>query len=370
MKVLMIEPNKSPYEAEIGDTLEDKQKIVGGLIEVVYPYEDKVAIVCNEEAKLEDLPLNRALRDEEGQIYDIIAGTFFICGLGDEDLDSLSPELMEKYDKLFHDPEMFTRFNDTILSEKVSEQYLDTYNRLQNGQTVSDKTKVTVSAQPIISAFITNLGKYNEGELVGKWHNFPTTKEDIEQTFREIGIDGIRYEEFFITDYDSEIDGITKHLGEYSSIDEINYLASKIDDMMGSELEIYEASIESGEYCGSVKDLINLTENLDCYDYMEGVENDYDLGYYWVEESGCYDTKDMGNLKNYIDYEGFGRDIRLEESGTFAIRGYIRNNGDSFNEEYDGMDIPDEYKVFSIPKPKPRQQNNPNPKSKHDRDAR
>jgi len=83
----------------------------------------------------------------------------------------------------------------------------------------------------VISAFITNLGKYNEGELVGKWHNFPTTKEEIAQTFREIGIDGIRYEEFFITDYDCEVEGISDHLGEYSSIDEINYLASKLDGM-------------------------------------------------------------------------------------------------------------------------------------------
>ena len=239
---------------------------------------------------------------------------------------------------------------------------------------MSDEIKVTVSPQPIISAFITNLGKYNEGELVGKWHDFPTTKEAIERTFREIGLDGVRYEEFFITDYDvPDFDGISDHLGEYTSIDEINYLASRIDDMVSSQIVMFEAAIESGEYCGNVQDLINLTseENLlNCYGYYEGVEDDYDLGYYWVEESGCYDTKNMGSLTNYIDYERFGRDIRLEEGGTFTARGYIYPTGDSFDEEYDGMNVPDEYKVFSMPKTERPPQSPPKQKAHSDRDAR
>ena len=66
---------------------------------------------------------------------------------------------------------------------------------------------------PFISAFITNLGKYNEGELVGKWHGFPTTSEEIMQTFNEIGIDGVNYEEFFITDYGCAINGLSSYLG-------------------------------------------------------------------------------------------------------------------------------------------------------------
>jgi len=222
----------------------------------------------------------------------------------------------------------------------------------------------------IISAYITNLGKYNEGELVGKWHDFPTTKEAITQTFREIGIDGIRYEEFFITDYDCEVEGIYDKLGEYSSVDELNYLATKLDDMTCREIEIYEAAVETGDYCGSIQDLINLTDNLDCFDYMEGVTDDYDIGYYWVEESGCYDTKGMGNLTNYIDYERFGRDIRLEECGTFTAQGYVRNNGDTFNEEYSGIDMPDEYKVFAIPKPVRSTHNKSKPKTRDDHDAR
>lgn len=200
-----------------------------------------------------------------------------------------------------------------------------------------------------IKAFITNLGKYNEGELVGKWHSFPTTKKDIQRTFREIGIDGKRYEEFFITDYEVTIGGIYDILPEYASIDGLNYLASLLENMSEGELEQFEAAIELGDYGNSVKDLINLTENLDNYEHLPGVHNDGDLGYYWVEESGVYDLESMGSLARYVDYESFGRDIRLDEGGTFTRNGYIRSTGDSFIEVYDGMNAPDDYKVFSMP---------------------
>ena len=98
-----------------------------------------------------------------------------------------------------------------------------------------------------------------------------------------------------------------------------------------------------------MQDLINLTENLDCYSLYSDIHSDSDLGYYWAEESGAYDTRAMGALSNYIDYEGFGRDIRFEEGGTFTDHGYIVNNQDRFIEQYNGdrEEIPDEYRVFT-----------------------
>ena len=68
MKVLVVEPEKEPYVKEISSGLSSLQKEVGGFIEAVYPFEDPVAIICNEEGKLEGLPLNRALRDEDGHV--------------------------------------------------------------------------------------------------------------------------------------------------------------------------------------------------------------------------------------------------------------------------------------------------------------
>ena len=79
-------------------------------------------------------------------------------------------------------------------------------------------------------AYITNLGKYNEGELVGEWVKFPTTSEDLKKVFERIGIGskddfGNPYEEWFISDYDCYVDGLYEMLGEYESLDELNYLA-------------------------------------------------------------------------------------------------------------------------------------------------
>ena len=119
IKVLIIEPEKAAYEAEIGDSLADMQKVVGGLIQAVYPYEEPVALICNEEGKMEGLPLNRALYDEAGNIYDIVAGTFFICGLGEENFASLSPEHMEKFKKEFRDHELFPRIGGKLVVIKV-----------------------------------------------------------------------------------------------------------------------------------------------------------------------------------------------------------------------------------------------------------
>ena len=196
-------------------------------------------------------------------------------------------------------------------------------------------------------AFVTNLGKYNEGYLVGEWVKFPITNEEMQEVFRRIGI-GRRYEELFITDYDCPDAAIGKVLGEYESLSELNYLAGQIMELRESD-DFWQAVLDLGENTGSVQELINLTENLDCFDYLSGVQNDYDLGYYWVEESGCYDTKAMGVLSNYIDYEGFGRDIRFDESGVFTDHGYVRSNGGHFVDIYDGKieNIPEEYRIQS-----------------------
>lgn len=105
--VVLCEPGKEACVTTIPNDLESLQKTVGGYIEAVYPFEDPVAIICNEEGKLNSMELNRALRDDFGQIYDILAGPFFVAGLGDDDFTSLSEELQQKYYKVFRHPEMF-----------------------------------------------------------------------------------------------------------------------------------------------------------------------------------------------------------------------------------------------------------------------
>jgi len=114
IRILIIPPGESPYPAEIPHTLESLQSIVGGDIEVLYPFSDPVGVVCNEHGKLFGQLLNRALRDDSGKIYDIIAGTFFIIGLDIDDFESLPDDMLTKYEKLFYNPETFVKINGKI----------------------------------------------------------------------------------------------------------------------------------------------------------------------------------------------------------------------------------------------------------------
>ena len=109
MRILVIEPEHRPEVKEIDGSLKSMQEIVGGYVQAMYPFDDPVALVTNEEGKLLNLPVNRGLRDKTGQIYDIVCGTFFICG-APADCDhfiSLSPEQIERYRERFYIPEMF-----------------------------------------------------------------------------------------------------------------------------------------------------------------------------------------------------------------------------------------------------------------------
>lgn len=109
LSVLKIAPGQYPQQVEIDNDLKAMQQAVGGSIGASYPFEDPVAIVYNDDGKLLGLPMNRALRDEHGQTYDVLTGNFLVVGLGKEDFASLSPELAQKYEQHFHQPETFIR---------------------------------------------------------------------------------------------------------------------------------------------------------------------------------------------------------------------------------------------------------------------
>lgn len=118
MNVLLVEPMREPRAIQIDSGLESLQKAVGGYIEAVYPFDDPVAVIVNDEGKINGLPLNRALRDEAGEIYDVMAGQFLVVGLGKENFSDLPPDMMEKYKKHFKNPEMFLRLGGRIVAVK------------------------------------------------------------------------------------------------------------------------------------------------------------------------------------------------------------------------------------------------------------
>ena len=160
--------------------------------------------------------------------------------------------------------------------------------------------------------FIANLGKYNEGKLIGEWINLPFTEREMEELLDRIGINE-EYEEVFITDYENEF-GYT--VNEYDNLDELNEIAHKLDNLTIDE----EEKIKAGLELWSFDEIYNY---LDDIVLLKDVNNYYDLGYYWIEESGCYNLDNLGMLRNYINYEAFGRDIDLESQGGFTSYGYI-----------------------------------------------
>ena len=143
LSVLKIAPGQYPQQVEIDNDLKALQQAVGGSIGASYPFEDPVAIVYNDDGKLMGLPLNRALRDENGEMYDgklmglplnralrdengemydAVAGTFLVVGLGEEDFASLTPELAQKYEQLFHQPEAFLKLGNRLLVLPVPDE--------------------------------------------------------------------------------------------------------------------------------------------------------------------------------------------------------------------------------------------------------
>ena len=110
MKILVVEPFKVPYEKEIDGSLGSMQTVVSGLIQAIYPFTDpEIALICNDEGKLMGLPYNRALRDEHGRMYDVIAGTFFLCRApaGSDNFEGLTEGQMKWGIERFRYPELF-----------------------------------------------------------------------------------------------------------------------------------------------------------------------------------------------------------------------------------------------------------------------
>lgn len=124
MRILIVEPEKAPKEYEFVGGLKEMQHIVGGYIQAIYPFPEEVALICNDEGKLQGLPLNRGLRDEQGKLYDIICGTFFLCGSPSNsgNFTGLSTEQISQFQQQFRTPEIFVRLNDRTIILPMTEQ--------------------------------------------------------------------------------------------------------------------------------------------------------------------------------------------------------------------------------------------------------
>ena len=199
----------------------------------------------------------------------------------------------------------------------------------------------------ILSGYLSNLGKYTEGRPAGEWVSFPTTAEHLKEVFDRIGIDDKHYGKLHITEYQSSIAGLAGKLTELESLDELNYLGELLKMQFDDDREKFAAAIIYGDHTRDLQDIINLTQNLDCYWLYPSVQSEEDYGHYLIEELDELELPE--EAKNYFMYEEYGRDAAINDGGRFTEQGYIYNNRNTFTQWYDGRDVPEEYRVTPQP---------------------
>jgi hypothetical protein len=150
--------------------------------------------------------------------------------------------------------------------------------------------------------FLTNLGKYNEGELVGEWVELPVSHEELQKVFERIGINE-EYEEYFITDYECDL----YEVGEYENIDKLNDIAERIKKLYGEERNVVKALIQKLDY--TLDEAIEKVNNGDYRIYYDCDEM-ADVAYQVVEECGYLENV-PDNVARYFDYESFGRELGI-----------------------------------------------------------
>ena len=279
--------------------------------------------------------------------------------------DRLPPEVIEKARAAAHEAGLpFSEkpyrdgedFNPYVFDGSMSIEDFELMHRM------IEKERSEQMAEPILSGYLSNLGKYTEGRPAGEWVTFPTTAEHLKEVFDRIGIDFKHYEEWHFTEFQSTIPGLTEHLSEYSHPDELNYLGKLLEMQFDDDREKFIAAIEYGDHADSLQDIINLAQNLDCYWIYPSVHNEEEYGHYLVDELEEPELSD--EVKRYFMYEEYGRDASINDDGMFTEKGYIYNNRNTFTEWYDGRDVPQEYRVT----PQPPQPERPDP-SKVEMDA-
>ena len=272
--------------------------------------------------------------------------------------DRLPPEVIEEARAAAHEAGLpFSEkpyrdgedFNPYVFDGRQSYEDYELMHRMMNEE------RSEQMAEPILSGYLSNLGKYTEGRPAGEWVTFPTTAEHLKEVFDRIGIDFKHYEEWHFTEFQSTIPGLTEHLSEYSHPDELNYLGKLLEMQFDDDREKFIAAIEYGDHADSLQDIINLAQNLDCYWIYPSVHNEEEYGRYLVDE--LEEPELPEEAKKYFMYEEYGRDASINDDGMFTEKGYIYNNRNTFTEWYDGRDVPEEYRVT----PQPPQRSRPDP---------
>ncbi|RKI78490.1 DUF4316 domain-containing protein [bacterium 1xD42-87] len=270
--------------------------------------------------------------------------------------DTLPPELLEEARAAAHDAGLpFSEkpyrdgedFNPYVFDGSMSIEDFELMHRMMNEERSKQMSET-------FSILIDSRTRFETGKPGGEWLSMPTTTEQLHAAMRSVGITAENPQDFFINGFSNTEQypfDVPLSVIQGSTIDELNYLGKLLEMQSDEDRDKFTAAVMLGEHAGSVKDLINLAQNLDCYWIYPAVRTEADYGYYLIDELDELELPE--EAKKYFKYEEYGRDAVQKDRGQFTDQGYIYNNGNTFSQWYNGRDndIPKEYKVMSFPEP-------------------
>ena len=269
--------------------------------------------------------------------------------------DTLSPEVLEKARALAHAaglPFYERPYNGEEIDPYIYDGYMSIEDYELMHQKIAQERSEHLAEQ--FSILIDSRSRFETGQPGGVWLPMPTTAEQLHKAMNRIGITAENSQDFFINGFantEQQPFDVPLSVIQSAGIDELNYFGKLLEMQDDADRDKFAAAVILGEYAGSVKDLINLAQNLDCYWIYPTVQNEEAYGHYLIDELDELELPEAA--KNYFMYEEYGRDAVKNDGGIFTAQGYICNNKNTFSEWYSGHenDIPKEYRVMSFPQP-------------------
>ena len=269
--------------------------------------------------------------------------------------DRLPPEVIEEAREAAHaaglpfseKPYRDGDFDPYVFDGSMSIEDYDLMHRMMNEERSKRMSET-------FSVLIDSRSRFETGQPGGVWLPMPTTTEQLHEAMKSVGITADNPQDFFINGFANTEEypfDVPLPVIQRSTIDELNYLGKLMEMQSDDDRDKFTAAVTLGEHAGSVKDLINLAQNLDCYWIYPTVRSEADYGYYLIDELDELELPE--EAKKYFKYEEYGRDAVKKDRGQFTEQGYIYNNGNTFSQWYNGResDIPQEYKAMSFPEP-------------------
>ena len=269
--------------------------------------------------------------------------------------DTLSPEVLEKARALAHAAGL-PFYEKPYNGEEIDPYIYDGYMSIEDYELMHQKIEQERSEHLAeqFSILIDSRSRFETGQPGGVWLSMPTTMEQFHKAMNRIGITAENSQDFFINGFantEQQPFDVPLSVIQSAGIDELNYFGKLLEMQGDTDRRKFAAAVTLGEYAGSVKDLINLAQNLDCYWIYPSIQDEEAYGHYLIDELDELELPEAA--KNYFMYEEYGRDAVKNDGGIFTAQGYIYNNKNTFSEWYSGHenDIPKEYRVMSFPQP-------------------